>query len=262
MDDTVGISCQHGQLARVCELCEAEAEIAGLLARVAELEAERDAHQRAAQWCDKHTPGPGTRAVCLVCACQKLSAALSRISYACGEPNENECSDYDVHADEDAVVEQVRARVAELEAREPRRPDLLEKLTYHALERDDLTMEECLAYLAEGWRTVHGRTERQMVMQLLHLMAGGYPSAREAALEAERDARKGSPSERLHNICDGLAEAADESPFSREEWDRLDAEVVRLTAENADLRERLSRERTDGHVARGLARWAEAGGEG
>lgn len=39
MDDTLGLSCQHGQLARVCELCEAFADIERLTARVAELEA-------------------------------------------------------------------------------------------------------------------------------------------------------------------------------------------------------------------------------
>lgn len=51
------------------------------------------------------------------------------------------------------------------------RPDILERLTYHALERDDLTLDDCLSYLANGWREVHGRTERNMVMQILSLLA-------------------------------------------------------------------------------------------
>lgn len=47
-------------------------------------------------------------------ACRKLSAALSRIDYICGEPNEMECSGYDVHMNEGAVVEHVRVRLTTL----------------------------------------------------------------------------------------------------------------------------------------------------
>lgn len=54
---------------------------------------------------------------------------------------------------------------------EPCRPDILERLTYHSLERDDLTLDDCLSYLAKGWYEVHGRTERQLVMQILALLA-------------------------------------------------------------------------------------------
>lgn len=67
---------------------------------------------------------------------------------------------------------------------EQHRPDVLERLTYHALERDDLTLEECLSFLADGWRKVHGRTERQMVMQILALLAGA--PAQPAEVKAER----------------------------------------------------------------------------
>ena len=64
---------------------------------------------------------------------------------------------------------------------EPNRPDILERLSYHVLERDDLTLDECLDYLAKGWAKVHGRTERQMVMQILALLAGqtASPPSRE-----------------------------------------------------------------------------------
>lgn len=54
---------------------------------------------------------------------------------------------------------------------EPARPDILEKLTYHQHERDDLTLDECWEVLASGYRKVHGRTDRQMVMQILALLA-------------------------------------------------------------------------------------------
>lgn len=49
-----------------------------------------------------------------------------------------------------------------------------------------------------------------------------------AAAQAARPKRELSASERLHNICDALHEQAAESPFTREEWDRVDAEIVRL----------------------------------
>lgn len=54
---------------------------------------------------------------------------------------------------------------------EPSRPDILERLTYHALERDDLTLDQCLSFLAKGWREVHGRDERALVLQILALLA-------------------------------------------------------------------------------------------
>ncbi|WP_234197099.1 hypothetical protein [Pseudacidovorax sp. NFM-22] len=55
---------------------------------------------------------------------------------------------------------------------EPCRPDILERLTYHQLERDDLTIDECVSYLNEhGWNDVRGRAEREMVMQILALLA-------------------------------------------------------------------------------------------
>jgi len=61
----------------------------------------------AAQLCDKHAPDGGTVAACVICSGQKLSHALSRISYLCEPPNEMECSSYDLHYNEDAVVAQV-----------------------------------------------------------------------------------------------------------------------------------------------------------
>lgn len=53
----------------------------------------------------------------------------------------------------------------------------------------------------------------------------------------ELDARrKGpSPSERLHNLCEGIAADADGSEWSREEWERLDVEMLELKKKNATL---------------------------
>lgn len=55
---------------------------------------------------------------------------------------------------------------------EPLRPDIIEKLSYHRHERDDMTLDDCLTYLQTGgWHKVHGRTERNMVLQLTDLLA-------------------------------------------------------------------------------------------
>ena len=72
------------------------------------LERELNVTKSAAGLCEKHKPDGGSRN-CLVCACEKLSHALSRISYICGQPNELQASDYDVHFNEDEVVKQVEA---------------------------------------------------------------------------------------------------------------------------------------------------------
>lgn len=66
---------------------------------------------------------------------------------------------------------------------EPVRPDVLEKLSYHCLERDDLTLDDCLTYLqTNGWHKVRGRTERSMLLQLTALMAASPPPPAEVPL--------------------------------------------------------------------------------
>jgi DNA repair exonuclease SbcCD ATPase subunit len=45
----MSLECEHGQLARSCNICEYEREIAELRARVAELEAERDGYRNGQQ---------------------------------------------------------------------------------------------------------------------------------------------------------------------------------------------------------------------
>ncbi len=49
-----------------------------------------------------------------------------------------------------------------------------------------------------------------------------------------------SPSEQLRNICAALEEDLNESPFTREEWDRLDAERLELLKANDSLAARLA----------------------
>ena len=70
--------------------------------------AEREHWQAATALCDKHQPSGGARGYCVICAGEALSAALSKISYLCSEPNEMEVGPYDVHYDENAVVAQVQ----------------------------------------------------------------------------------------------------------------------------------------------------------
>lgn len=96
---------------RTLEACyEASDEIARLRAQLAE-------QQAAAAWCEKHQPKGGARGQCVICAGYALSAALSKISYLCGKPNEMGASIYDVDCDEDAVVERVKAMRAQLAER-------------------------------------------------------------------------------------------------------------------------------------------------
>lgn len=72
---------------------------------------ELDEVQKAAGFCHKHQPNGGARN-CLVCGCEKLSHALSRIAYACEPSNEMEVSSFDLYCDEEAVVCQVKSSLA------------------------------------------------------------------------------------------------------------------------------------------------------
>lgn len=56
----------------------------------------------------------------------------------------------------------------------------------------------------------------------------GYDIVDAAMGTQKAKARRGSATERLHRLCDALSDQADESPFSREEWERIDKETVRL----------------------------------
>lgn len=71
-----------------------------------------------------------------------------------------------------------------------------------------------------------------------------YPTPMDIAEHEDRDADM-SAVDRLANICAALEEDLNESPFTREEWERLDAERLELlkandalAADNAALREK------------------------
>jgi hypothetical protein len=53
--------------------------------------------------------------------------------------------------------------------------------------------------------------------------------------------KSGSATERLHNLCEGIAADADGSEWSREEWERIDAENLRLRNEIAQQAAELER---------------------
>lgn len=61
------------------------------------------------------------------------------------------------------------------------------------------------------------------------------------AHETKAPRRELSATERLHNICDALNEQADESPFTREEWERIDKETARMQKELGKLRSQVDR---------------------
>lgn len=66
-----------------------------------------------------------------------------------------------------------------------------------------------------------------------------YPTPMDIAESEDRDADL-PPSERLANICAALEEDLSESPFTREEWTRLDTERRELLAANDALAEQLA----------------------
>ena len=79
----------------------------------------------------------------------------------------------------------------------------------------------------------------------MHAHAAAVSAAKDAEiarLRAELDARRksGSASDRLHNICAAVEAEAGSSVFSREEWDRIDAENVALRAALRGLQSRLA----------------------
>jgi hypothetical protein len=88
-----------------------------LLQLLTDLDAVRDRLERAAPLCEHHANiGKGARSSCPHCADEHLDAALSRISYLCGKPNEMECGPYDVDRHEPSVIREVERVIAERDA--------------------------------------------------------------------------------------------------------------------------------------------------
>ena len=68
-------------------------------------------YKRSAPLCSTHAVPGGARAGCLVCIIIRFSRALSEIDYLCGTPNEMRVSSYDIHCDEQTVIEHVRKKL-------------------------------------------------------------------------------------------------------------------------------------------------------
>lgn len=99
--------------------------------------------RRLAPLCDEHGSGAGHKSGCPYCALVKLSHALSRIDYLCGEPNDMQCSGYDVHQSEDAVVEHVEACLSHRRAVEGEKPATLRQWKPKITPADDSLRCDC-----------------------------------------------------------------------------------------------------------------------
>jgi hypothetical protein len=72
---------------------------------------------------------------------------------------------------------------------EPVAPAILEAISWHARERDDLTLEEAVEAFRHGYKKVRQRSDRAMLLQLIDLMASAPASAAPVAQEGEPSAK-------------------------------------------------------------------------
>ena len=142
-----------------------------------------DDYVKAAPLCEKHQPNGGTRGMCVICAGESLQHALSRISYACEPPNEMQCSSFDVHMDETAVVTQVvaqaeRIRVLEGEvARMKTVPMKYRRMEFNAqLQHENATLTERVRVLREAVQNSIDASDAASAEMATKLIAQGITS--------------------------------------------------------------------------------------
>lgn len=96
------------------------------------LELELAEAKKAFPWCEEHKPSGGTRSGCPICAIEILNSTISRIDYACEQPNEMGVSQYDIDYNEDRVVKRVQDLMARAAQAECERDELLDELSLAA----------------------------------------------------------------------------------------------------------------------------------
>jgi hypothetical protein len=100
-----------------------------------------------------------------------INAAPPAAAQAAAAPRMVTVRHYNVDGTETLHQRPAASPAPAAEADDASRPDIIERLTYHEYERDDMTLDDVLDYLASGWKKVHGRTERQLILQLCALLA-------------------------------------------------------------------------------------------
>ena len=77
------------------------------------------------------------------------------------------------------------------------------------------------------------------ILDFAHLLASELDDKEAECLEL-RKRFKDSPTAQLNNICAAMNEHLGESPYTQEEWDRIDKENTALKAECEGLQEKLT----------------------
>lgn len=75
--------------------------------------------------------------------------------------------------------------------KEPVAPHILESLSWYQHCRDDLTLDEAVDYLQNGWKRVSGRTEQELILQITALLANSPtnpPSSNESSVISDSPA--------------------------------------------------------------------------
>lgn len=127
---------------------------------IARLAAQVQQQAALAPLCEEHGRPGGARSGCPYCALVEQSRVLSEIDYACGPPNEMQVSAYDVHCNEQAVLDAVKRKLAE-------QADELFKIKLRLAAADEFIEVRCKPQAAEIERLTQERDDARRALVLM-----------------------------------------------------------------------------------------------